>query len=443
MSRGLADLHLHLYGAIRPADCLESLTGRPVDWPRYESAYLAAYGVPSPARTLVARHARGEDVRAAWEELFVFGPADAGNFARFQAKFDLLLAGSAFGEPDATDEALVGEMRFFVERILAEQVRQGTGYAEHRMLFPPTFTAERIVHLSEAILGSFAAEATTTTRLALSLPRADPWPAWEAAQHLALSPSGEAFTGIDFCFVEEGFPPKQKAELFAEVGAFNARHPERALAILYHVGESFTDKSLESAVRWVEQSASLGAHRLGHAIALGVDPAVYGEHEREESVAERRDQIDWELEHADGLVAAGVAVDRAALRAERAALETKRDDESLTHRYDTTRLEALRRRQDYAMDRVRESGAVIEVCPSSNLRIGGIDDPRHHPVHRFAERGVPFVVASDDPGIFGTTLRDELDWVERALGLDAAGARDLVARSWRCRSEVLVGREPA
>ena len=68
-------------------------------------------------------------------------------------------------------------------------------------------------------------------------------------KELALGPNGESLTGIDFCFLEEGFPPKDKAELFRAVQTFNDEHPERALAILYHVGESFADKSLESAVR--------------------------------------------------------------------------------------------------------------------------------------------------------------------------------------------------
>jgi adenosine deaminase len=92
------------------------------------------------------------------------------------------------------------------------------------------------------------------------------------------------------------------------------------------------------------------------------------------------------------------------------------------------------------MERVRATGAVIEVCPTSNLRIGGIGDPAHHPVHRFLEAGLPVVVASDDPGIFDTTLADELDWVVRAAGLDAEAARALWMRAWDARSEVVSGR---
>jgi adenosine deaminase len=190
----------------------------------------------------------------------------------------------------------------------------------------------------------------------------------------------------------------------------------------------------------VHEAAAFGAHRLGHAIALGVEPEVSGEHERGESVAERLDQIAYDLAHAEGLRARGVHVDENALGCERDALWLRKADERLTHRYDAARLADVHARQEFAMARVRASGAVVEVCPTSNLRIGGIADPLHHPVHRFLDAGVPFVVASDDPGIFDTTVRDELGWVAREAGLEPGAVEGLVERAWRSRSEVLSGR---
>ncbi len=443
MSEALADLHVHLYGAIGPEDFLAYTRGREVDWALYEEAYERAYGAPSPAQELLARRLRGEAaLEAAWRDVFVFGDRDAGNFARFQAKFNLLIAGSAFRrlEDSANLEELLGELRFYTGRILRSQREQGIGYAEHRMLFGPETPPEVARAALESILADFVAERHTTARLALSLPRSDPWPYWDLAQELALGPHGEAFTGVDFCFIEEGHPPKAQAGFFRAVHAFNGAHRHRALAILYHVGESFEDKSLESAVRWVHESAELGAHRLGHAIALGVDPDAYGVHLRSETVSERLDQIAYDLRHAGALESYGLRIDRDGLERERAAYEARPEADPLEIAYDDRRLADLRLRQDFAMDRVREIGSVVEVCPTSNLRIGGIGDARHHPVHRFAERGVPFVVASDDPGIFGTTLREELDWVGGQLALDVAGLDSLGQRAWQHRSEVVAGR---
>jgi adenosine deaminase len=93
------------------------------------------------------------------------------------------------------------------------------------------------------------------------------------------------------------------------------------------------------------------------------------------------------------------------------------------------------------MERVAASGAVVEVCPTSNRRIGNIDEPDHHPVHRLHANGVPFVVSSDDPGIFGTKLADELDWVVAQLQAGPQLREELIERAWRSRSEVLTGRE--
>ena len=445
----LAELHLHMYGTIRAEDYLERLGAREVDWRFYEAMFERAYGERPPLRDILERHRAGDpDAAHAFRRLFVFGDADAGNFERFQAKFNLLINGSEMmnavsGKHADPVPALADEIDFFITRMLADQRRQGIRYAEQRMMFGPPFTAEMTRRLSVSILERYARAARDglTARLAFSLPRRDPWPDFELVRELALGPHGEHVTGIDFCYVEEGFPPKGKAEFFAAVHEWNDRHPARALAILYHVGESFSDKSLESAVRWVHEAAELGAHRLGHAIALGVDPEVYGAHERSESVEERLDQIGYDLAHAEALRARGVRVDANALGRERELLRHRLPDERVTHRYDGARLAEVCARQEFAMARVRAAGAVVEVCPTSNLRIGGIADPLHHPVHRFLEHSVPFVVASDDPGIFDTTVRDELDWVAREAGLEPGAVEDLVERAWNSRSEVVSGRE--
>jgi hypothetical protein len=316
----------------------------------------------------------------------------------------------------------------FAEAVRVDLDRQGVGYCELRSFASP--------RLAEA----FLAGAGPTLRLAVSLPRADPWAEWERVQALALGPHGEAVTGVDFCGIEEGFPPKDQARFFATVAAFNVAHPDRAVAVLYHVGESFTDKSLESAIRWVQEAAEAGAHRLGHAIALGIDPDHYRHHRRYEAAGERIDQIDHDLAHADGLAAAGVVVDPYALTAERARL-AERPDQTVTVTYDDARLAEVRRRQDYALARVRATGAVIEVCPTSNRRIAGIADPAHHPLHRFLAAGIPTVIATDDPGLFAVTLADELDWACRHAPAGGDGLRRrFIETAWASRSERLTGR---
>jgi adenosine deaminase len=437
----LAELHLHLYGCIRPGDLLRHLAARDgVLWDWYEAKMLAAYGSVPPTRQIVERYRAGDaEAAALFAELFVFGDKDAGNFDRFQAKFSLLFAGSAF--PAGTPAEVAAEVAAFAAGIRADHLRHGVSYAEQRLMLSDGLDPPRARAVLDTLMPAWATRGTgVTERLALSLSRVDPWRDWERVRELALGPHGEVLTGVDFCYIEEGHPPKDKAEFFAAVRDFNAAHPERALAILYHVGESFRDKSLESAVRWVHEAAELGANRLGHAIALGVDPAVFGEHTRTEPVAERRDQIDYDLSHLDGLRAAGVAVDPAALREELTRLAPLPAEAPLAVGYDGARLDEIRRRQDYAMRRIRSIGAVVEVCPTSNRRIGSITDPAHHPVHRFLAAGLPVVISSDDPGIFGTTLAEELDWVCTHTGGGPDLRRELIATAWNSRSEILTGR---
>lgn len=421
----LADLHVHLYGCITAFDMLRRLTTcENVEWDCYEEEYEAAYGFRPDTRELVERFRSGDaDVLGAFADIYVVSDADAGSFDRFQAKSNLKWA--------ATDYPgrLAREVLDYAAEVRADYIAQGITHAEFRVFALPE------------VLEAFHRDRGPLTRwVVAAISREDPWPDWEQVSVAALGAHGEALVAVDWSGMEEGHPPKGLVGIFREVQAFNDAHPDRALAILAHVGESFTDKSLESAIRWVQEVAELGAHRLGHAIALGVDPAMFGPHTRTESVAERRDQIAYDLTHLDGLLAAGVSLDREALVAERTRLATFNADFRMTLEYDVARLGEVRRRQDFAIERVRATGTVIEVCPTSNLRIAGVTDPRFHPVHRFLEARVPFVVATDNPGTFDTSLSKELDWVCKHTGGGDDLRRTLVEVANQSRAYCLSGR---
>ncbi len=444
--RKLADLHTHLYGCIDSADFLEFLLDRDVDWNAYQSNFQRVYGVIPPITEILERCRSGvAGSQAEFDRLFVFGDDDAGNFDKFPAKYDILNHGGVsarFSRDDVSLPVFIDEVCAFIHKIIARQRRQNVGYIEQRMNLGAKFTQAQSKEFVNAMLRTYAEYegSDIQPRLAISLARDNPWPEWEVVQDAALGPLGHLLTGIDFCYLEEGYPPKGQRELFDAVGDFNRRHPERALAILYHVGESFNDKSLESAVRWVHEAAELGAHRLGHAISLGVDPDRFGKHRRSESVAERIDQLRYDLRHREGLCRFGVHVDVPTVTEELDRIGAFPADHRLTIEYNDEKLAELRQRQRYAIGCVRELGAVIEVCPTSNRRIGGIDRPEHHPVKQFVASNAPFVIASDDPGIFGTTLADEIAWVSEHHHLPDEMMEHIVDRSWSSRSEVLTGR---
>ena len=49
----------------------------------------------------------------------------------------------------------------------------------------------------------------------------------------------------------------------------------------------------------------------------------------------------------------------------------------------------------------------LEICPTSNIRLGVYPDLAAHPIRRLYEAGVPVTINSDDPPLFNTTLNGE------------------------------------
>jgi aminodeoxyfutalosine deaminase len=78
-----------------------------------------------------------------------------------------------------------------------------------------------------------------------------------------------------------------------------------------------------------------------------------------------------------------------------------------------------------------EHRIALDVCPTSNVRLGVYPSLADHPLRRLHESGVPITVNSDDPTMFGTTLNDEVAALTGPLGLSAAAAAEIVANGFR------------
>jgi adenosine deaminase len=74
-------------------------------------------------------------------------------------------------------------------------------------------------------------------------------------------------------------------------------------------------------------------------------------------------------------------------------------------------------------------GVPLEVCPTSNVRLGVVPDLASHPFERLRAAGVTVTVNSDDPPLFATTLTDEYRRLADTFGYDAetCGALALAA----------------
>lgn len=72
---------------------------------------------------------------------------------------------------------------------------------------------------------------------------------------------------------------------------------------------------------------------------------------------------------------------------------------------------------------------VLEVCPTSNLRLGLYPSYADHPLAQLAAAGCAVTINSDDPALFRTTLREEYLHAVVDCGLPLAALRESVLRA--------------
>lgn len=438
------ELHVHTGGCLAADDLLAMGQAHyeAVDWGMFVEKYQAAYGERLDPHHLYREAMRSEAGAARFRRTVTFHEEDGGDFARFQAKFYFLTCLTRYWRYEMQQPEAFGRL------VLQRHQQEGLDYVEYRAMYADVVERPEgffVFHGENGRLIQNANNEQFTARYLVSLPREAPLLSYELLQRFFDEQPGlvPLVVGVDFCGMEEGMPPALMHDFFARLHADNAARPERALAVAYHVGESFFDKSLESAVRWCHEVAELGARRLGHAIALGLDPAVAVSRRPQahevELVSERLAQIAYDLVHREGLAVYGVVVDEVALAREQARLGRMDGGMVVKRPYTPQRLAEIRRRQDFVLDRLVELDVVIESCPTSNLRIGGVPSPEHHPIHRFLASSVNLVISADDPGVFDSPLADEVEWVLQHSDYDAA---QLVARLGDPRRFRFEGKRP-
>ena len=84
----------------------------------------------------------------------------------------------------------------------------------------------------------------------------------------------------------------------------------------------------------------------------------------------------------------------------------------------------------------------LEVCITSNLRTGAVASLAAHPVRRLYDAGVPIILNSDDPALFGCTLTSEYELAAREFGFTEGQLAGLARNAFRYAFEesVAVGR---
>lgn len=83
------------------------------------------------------------------------------------------------------------------------------------------------------------------------------------------------------------------------------------------------------------------------------------------------------------------------------------------------------------MDTLRERGIGLDICLTSNTRTRAWPMLKDHPISLFLRRGVPVSLNTDDPGLFGTTLCEEIAKAVEFIGLSAEDLERLVLQGVR------------
>jgi adenosine deaminase/aminodeoxyfutalosine deaminase len=80
---------------------------------------------------------------------------------------------------------------------------------------------------------------------------------------------------------------------------------------------------------------------------------------------------------------------------------------------------------------LREHRIPLEICITSNLVTGVVPRLEDHPVRRLYDAGVPIIINTDDPAMFGCTLTGEYQLAARALGFSQPELREIAENGFR------------
>jgi aminodeoxyfutalosine deaminase len=83
------------------------------------------------------------------------------------------------------------------------------------------------------------------------------------------------------------------------------------------------------------------------------------------------------------------------------------------------------------VEHLRERSIPLEICITGNVRTGAVPWLAAHPVRRLYDAGVPIVLNTDDPALFGCTLSGEYDLAAREFGFRGDELAELARNSFR------------
>jgi len=82
------------------------------------------------------------------------------------------------------------------------------------------------------------------------------------------------------------------------------------------------------------------------------------------------------------------------------------------------------------MEFLRDKKICLEMCPTSNWLTQAVPSLREHPLPQILRAGVPVCINTDDPGIFGVSLPDEIEICQSQMGLSLDEIDQCMKYAW-------------
>lgn len=161
----------------------------------------------------------------------------------------------------------------------------------------------------------------------------------------------------------------------------------------------------------------MGVDRLGHALALGMNPESLARRTIRENTSEAKRHLQWITINRQALHENNYTIKDYQWFSDR--LEQSTTGDYVTWHYDQDLIEHIRTFQSALLSMIKPYDPLVETCPSSNIRIGALGRPEFHPIRQFLDHQIRVTISTDDPGIFDIDLKHEELLVQRQFGLTA------------------------
>jgi adenosine deaminase len=275
------------------------------------------------------------------------------------------------------------------------------------------------VHLEGAVRAETLLALARRNRIGLPAESAEELRLWYRFRNFA--EFGRAYTGVAACICTPDDIEQIARELLVAQAAQNVIYSEvtyTALTQYYMKGLAFCD-----------QLAAINRARVWGERELGVTMRLVIDIPRPMSSEDGLLVAGWAIEAmADGVVALGLAGPELGHPAEKFAAAFRRAREAglpvVPHAGETAGAASIREAVALGAARIghgvrcledpelvrelRSRQVVLEVCPTSNVKLGVVPSLAHHPLPELLAQGLSLTLNSDDPALFDTTLTDEL-----------------------------------